>query len=339
MIRESTETGVVIDIPRQFNQYTYIQTIGCASTAVVILVSDRFGERYAAKVLSRTGLIKEGRLEYFERELRLLEFVHHPNIIRLLETVYLPDIIIMITEYCEHGDLFDYLVQKGPLRPSMVRSFLYQLVKALECLHETGFAHRDLKPENIFVDRESHVKLGDFGLAKQRTADGLTNTICGTLSYSAPEILRGESYDGRKADIWSLGVIIYVMTMRTLPWDPGDSQTLVAQITHSEIQFPPGFPNEIASVIHICTSLVPAKRPTPTDILELPWVSDEKAAWTRVFGLGARTASLDKMKVGSFKPTGAARASAKLILKTAGRQPVERKPGSNSAVPPQVDLF
>jgi serine/threonine protein kinase len=312
-VREATDTGLVIEIPRTFHQYTYISTLGCASSSIVLLVSDSRGNTFAAKVVSRDGLVSEGRLEYFEREIRLLEFVRHPNIVRLVEVVYLANNIVLIMEYCEQGDLFDYLLQKGPLRPSIIRAFVYQILKALECLHEKGYAHRDLKPENIFIDKDSRIKIGDLGLAKSSGSEGMLSTMCGTLYYTAPEVLEGESYDGRKSDIWSIGIIIYVMALRVLPWSGQDSAVVSNEIINGKIRFPPDFPMEMANIVQMCTTRSPMQRPTAAQLLDLPWLSEEQISYNREFGIGGR-ASYGPSVTGSISRPSIARGSAKLIL-------------------------
>jgi serine/threonine protein kinase len=309
VVREQTETGIIIDIPRQIQRYSYVVTLGSASSSVVVLVTDGQGHQFAAKVVSREGLVQEQRMEYFERELRLLEFIHHPNIVKLQEVVYLQNLIAVIMEYCEQGDLFDYLLHCGPLRPAAIRRFLYQILKALECLHEKGYAHRDLKPENIFVDKNGRVKVGDFGLAK--ASQGLSSTMCGTLYYTAPEVLEEHHYDARKADMWSIGILIYVMANRALPWVAADSASISAEIKRGLIRLPPDFPFELANLIQMCTALNPQDRPTPGDLLNTVWISEEQPTWIREFGTPGRGGA--PPRPGGVKGS-VARDSAKLIL-------------------------
>jgi serine/threonine protein kinase len=288
VIRESTDAGIVIEIPRQFLQYSYICTIGTASSSVVVLIADRHGDKFAAKFVSREGLLSDGRLQYFEREVRLLEFLRHPNLVRLLEVAYLPNSIVLITEYCECGDIFEYLLHRGALRPGVVRSFLFQILKAIEYLHEKGYAHRDLKPENIFVDRNATVKVGDLGLAHASTRDQMLTTICGTTYYAAPEVLQRKAYDGCKADIWAIGILAYVLALGSLPWQSADIVGIVAEITSGIVILPSDFPTELAQFVRLCTALDPAARPTPSQLLSLHWIADEQPAYDKLFGRGAR---------------------------------------------------
>jgi serine/threonine protein kinase len=310
VVLEQTQSGVIIEIPRQFQRYAYVHTLGSASSSVVVLVKDKEGSQYAAKMVSRAALVTEQRLEYFERELRVLEFVRHPHIVRLHEIVYLPDIIGVVMEYCEGGDLFDHMVRTGPLRPSVLRRFLYQILKGLECLHDKGYAHRDLKPDNIFVDKSGRVTIGDFGFAK--ASSGMTSTICGTLDYTAPEILQEKNYDGRKADIWSIGILIYVMGSRILPWTSPDSAGVAAEIKAGVIPMPLDFPMELRNLIQMCTKMDPKERPTPTQLLETQWLREEQVPWARQFGVAGKKEPVSRSLMASKGSV--ARESAKLIL-------------------------
>jgi serine/threonine protein kinase len=249
-IVESTELGVVIEVSRQFGKYTYVRTIGSAASSVVLLVVDRGGQQYAAKVVKREFLIADSNLEYFEREIRLLQFIRHPNIVQLHEILYQTDNIIVIMEFCERGDLFGQLNKTGALSTPRLRSYIFQTLKALQCLHEKGFAHRDLKPENILVCSDNVIKIADFGLARPVPPDGMMTTICGSIHYMAPEILQELPYDGTKADIWSLGIIVFAMALNQLPWNAQDNAGLIREIVRGAIAYPVNLLPEVARMVH-----------------------------------------------------------------------------------------
>jgi 5'-AMP-activated protein kinase catalytic alpha subunit len=284
MISESTELGVVIEISRQFGKYTYVRTIGSAASSVVLLVVDRSGQQYAAKVVKREFLIADSNLEYFEREIRLLQFIRHPNIVQLHEILYQTDNIIVIMEFCEQGDLFDHLGRNGALPTPTLRSFIYQLLKALQCLHDKGFAHRDLKPENILVCSDTLIKIADLGLARPVPPDGMMTTICGSMHYMAPEILQEMPYDGTKADIWAFGIIVFAMALNQLPWGAQDRTGLIREIIRAQISYPVNILPEVARMVQLCTKKNPQERPTATELLDLPWISEEVMAYNRLFG-------------------------------------------------------
>jgi serine/threonine protein kinase len=288
MICEETDLGVRIEVPRQFGKYTYIRTIGAAASSVVLLVMDHTGQHYAAKCVKRDFLVCDSNYEYFEREIRLLQFVRHPNIVQLHEIVYQTDNIIVIMEFCELGDLYEELAKNGAFPIRRVRSCVYQLLKALECLHGKGFAHRDLKPENILVCAGGVIKIADLGLARPVPASGMMSTFCGSVHYMAPEILLEIPYDGTKADMWSVGLIIYALTLNQLPWTAHDNADLAREIVKEDVVAPPHMPPEIAQIVTLCTRKNPKERPTPSELLDLPWVSEEVVAYNRLLGVNGR---------------------------------------------------
>ena len=281
-ITEATENGQAIQIPRHFGKYYYVRTIGSGASSIVVLVKEeRTGQQYAAKAVDRKALVAEGKFEYFEREVRLLEKIDHPSIVRLYQTIYLDDVIILIMEYCPNGDLFEYISVHDDPCIITARSFLYQLLKGVEYLHSRNCAHRDLKPENIFLDARNRLKIGDLGLAKQADEGngGLFSTICGTLYYTAPEIVRKEVYDGRKADIWSLGIIAYTLAVGRLPWEP--VRPLEEQIMNADVQVPHTVCDPMARFIEACTRPDPDERPSIESLLKMEWIRDEEANWQR----------------------------------------------------------
>jgi serine/threonine protein kinase len=325
MICESTELGVRIEVPRQFGKYTYIRTIGAAASSVVLLVVDQTGQQYAAKCVKRDFLDQDSNLEYFEREIRLLQFIRHPNIVQLVEIVYQTDNIVVIMEFCEHGDLFDELAAHGPLSIRRVRSYVYQLLKALQCLHDKGVAHRDLKPENILVCSETVVKIADLGLARAVPTSGMMTTICGSVHYMAPEILQELPYDGPKADIWSLGVIIFAMSLNQLPWASRDNAGLVREIIRGVVPMPSHILPEIGQIISMCLKKNPRERPSAGELLEIPWISEELCAYNKAFGPTGKIqiASLGSLgSASSSKLLAGPRSAAKLILSRQSLRPV-----------------
>ena len=282
MIKEQTDAGEIIQIPTHFSHYTYIKTIGAGASAVIVLVKDDIlGVNFAAKIVSRAKLIENQRIEYFERELRLLQSMKHPHIISVQDVIYLQDIIVVMLEYCENGDLLTYITSQGSLNPFIARKMFYQLVTAVDYIHSKNIAHRDLKPENVFVDAESNIKLGDFGLSHDRNGNHLLSTLCGTLYYSAPEIINHQNYDGAKADIWSLGILLFCMINGTLPWTSSSLDEIGKEVGNGVITIPNEFPTYIEEIIHMCTKKNPDERATTAELLETNWLKQEELALQR----------------------------------------------------------
>jgi serine/threonine protein kinase len=275
IIREATGSGTIINIPSQLGRYSYVRTFDRSTNSVLVAVQDSSGHPFCAKFVDRSFLVQHDQLGLFERELRLLAQIRNPHIVAMREIVYLPATIAIIMEYCEKGDLFHYIRHQGPLPPNTIRSFLFQIMKGLEGLHQHGCAHRDLKPENIVIGADLSVKLCDLGLAGVSRPDGLMSTMCGTFPYTPPEIIAGLQYDGAKADVWSLGIVAFVMATFKLPWTMPDDAGISRQILAGQLTFPSEFPAEVIPFIRKCTRVNPANRPTVKELLQSPWFAEE----------------------------------------------------------------
>ena len=122
---------------------------------------------------------------------------------------------------------------KGKLGEDVERKYFRQLVNAVDFCHSRGVYHRDIKPENLLLDENENLKVSDFGLsalAESRRKDGLLHTICGTPAYVAPEVIKRKGYDGEKADVWSCGVILYVLMAGYLPFEEADLPALYRRV-------------------------------------------------------------------------------------------------------------
>lgn len=172
-------------------------------------------------------------------------------------------------------ELYNYLLQKGALEPSKVQRIFTQLVGAVSYVHNKSCVHRDLKLENILLDKHGDVKLVDFGFTREY--EGKSNylqTWCGTVCYSAPEMLKGEKYAGEKVDVWSLGVILYALLVGELPFDEDDETVTKMRILKEEPKYPDNFPPQAKELCSVLLSKRPILRPTLAEILQNPWLSE-----------------------------------------------------------------
>ncbi|KAI3446759.1 hypothetical protein Pfo_003424 [Paulownia fortunei] len=178
------------------------------------------GKSAAMKVVGKEKVIRVGMMEQVKREISVMKMMHHPNIVELHEVMASKTKIYFAMEYVRGGELFAKIA-KGRLREEAARNYFQQLISAIDFCHSRGVYHRDLKPENLLLDEDGKLKVTDFGLSAfsdHLRQDGLLHTTCGTPAYVAPEVIGKKGYDGAKADIWSCGVILYVLLAGYLPF-------------------------------------------------------------------------------------------------------------------------
>lgn len=177
--------------------------------------NNRQGKRVALKIVSRARLNSRFQRKFLPRELSILKSIKHANIIELYQVIEKKDTIIMVMELARHGDLLEYIQKKKALPSNEARTIFSHILNAVEYLHLNGFFHRDLKCENVLLDWAPTgivAKITDFGFARDWCeAYRLCRTYCGSAAYASPEILQGIPYDPHGTDIWSIGVILFIM--------------------------------------------------------------------------------------------------------------------------------
>ncbi|KAG0317200.1 NUAK SNF1-like kinase 1, partial [Dissophora globulifera] len=253
--------------------YTYIGTIGQGNFGKVLLAeNDITGEQVAVKILEKAQFKSEQQRLHATREARLMVTLRHPNIVDV-KTVMEDDYrILIVMENLTGGELFDYISNKGSLDEREARRIFQQIVLAIHYCHENNVVHRDLKPENILLDSERNVRVADFGFGNNWHKDRHLTTYCGSPFYAAPEMVSGTPYIGPETDVWSLGVILYVLVCGRLPFDASDLPALFAQIKRGNYQKPREGSIDVCSLIHRMLTVDPKRRATLTDVLRSRWM-------------------------------------------------------------------
>uniref|UniRef100_A0A1I8GTL7 SNF-related serine/threonine-protein kinase n=1 Tax=Macrostomum lignano TaxID=282301 RepID=A0A1I8GTL7_9PLAT len=255
-------------------QYDLEHTIGRGHFAVVKLAKHTFtGEQVAVKVIDKSKLDAVSR-EHLFQEVMCMKLVQHPNVVRLYEVIDTANRLYLILELGDGGDLYDYILKhERGLKESMAKSFFHQIVTAIAYCHKLHVCHRDLKLENCVVfEKQGLVKLTDFGFSNVFTPGKFLETSCGSLAYSAPEILLGDSYDATKVDVWSLGVILFMLATGKLPFqEQNDSETL-ARIMDVRYRVPRHVSLPCRRLIERLLQRDPTRRPTLDSILEDEWL-------------------------------------------------------------------
>ncbi|XP_060208235.1 CBL-interacting serine/threonine-protein kinase 5-like [Lycium barbarum] len=261
-----------------FEKYEIGKLLGKGTFAKVYYGKElETGESVAIKVIKKDQVQKEGMMEQITREISVMGRVRHPNIVELKEVMATKSKIFFIMEYVKGGELFAKLVAKGKFKEDTARKYFQQLISAVDFCHSRGVYHRDLKPENLLLDENEDLKISDFGLSVlpdeklSRNNDGLLHTQCGTPAYVAPEVLRRKGYDGAKADIWSCGVILYVLLAGYLPFQDENLSNMYKKIFKAYFEFPPWFSMDSRRLISKLLMADPERRITIQGIMRVPW--------------------------------------------------------------------
>lgn len=241
-------------------------------------IHKKTGKKVAIKVMKKKQMTLQD-IELQKREIEILKICQHPSIIKLLDVFENQDYIYIVMEYLKGGDLFNYLEKRDFTIPEgKARELSHSIATGLFYLHSFGIAHRDLKPENILMTDESdeaQPKLVDFGLSKIVGPNEKCNDPFGTLSYVAPEVLLQKPYD-KSVDLWSLGVIIYLLLSGTLPFDDDDDREIARQTIHDEVDFSYHVWKKIGAEVKQMIKKLLEKdkkdRMTLEEVLQHPWI-------------------------------------------------------------------
>ncbi|KZF18950.1 Pkinase-domain-containing protein [Xylona heveae TC161] len=256
---------------QRLGQYNIIKTLGEGSFGKVKLAVHQIsGQKVALKIISRRKLMNRDMAGRIEREIQYLQLLRHPHIIKLYTVITTPSEIIMVLEYAG-GELFDYIVQHGKMTEDSARRFFQQMICAVEYCHRHKIVHRDLKPENLLLDEYLNVKIADFGLSNIMTDGNFLKTSCGSPNYAAPEVISGKLYAGPEVDVWSCGVILYVLLVGRLPFDDEYIPALFKKIAQGNFHVPSYLSSGATSLIKKMLVVNPVHRITVQEIRQDPW--------------------------------------------------------------------
>ncbi|KAH0563805.1 testis-specific serine/threonine-protein kinase 1-like [Cotesia glomerata] len=227
--------------------YTILKKLGEGSFAKVFL-SEYKSESdpdkklsLACKIVNTSKAPQDVVRKFFPRELDILMKLDHPHVVQIHSIIQRRSKYYIFMQFAESGDLLEYITKNGPVGENQARVWLRQLTLGLQYLHEMEIAHRDIKCENVLLTINFNVKLADFGFARfvtdTRGKHVLSDTFCGSLLYAAPEILKGIPYNPKIADIWSLGVIVYTILNKAMPFDETNLARLYTLQTNRRWKF------------------------------------------------------------------------------------------------------
>ncbi|XP_072546913.1 serine/threonine-protein kinase SIK3 homolog isoform X5 [Salminus brasiliensis] len=258
--------------PARVGYYEIERTIGKGNFAVVKLATHVITKaKVAIKIVDKTQLDDENLKKIF-REVQIMKMLRHPHIIRLYQVMETERMIYLVTEYASGGEIFDHLVAHGRMAEKDARRKFKQIVAAVHFCHCRNIVHRDLKAENLLLDHNLNIKIADFGFSNMFSRGQLLKTWCGSPPYAAPELFEGKEYDGPKVDIWSLGVVLYVLVCGALPFDGSTLQNLRARVLSGKFRIPFFMSTDCEYLIRHMLVLEPSRRLTMEQICKNKWM-------------------------------------------------------------------
>ncbi|TPX40198.1 hypothetical protein SeLEV6574_g06739 [Synchytrium endobioticum] len=279
---------------RQLGPYKIERMLGQGAFGHVMLgVDTRTSRKVALKMMDKDMLTESERVQVcVQREIEICTTVKHPHIVRCIQTFETSSQLVLVLEYIAGGDLFDYIVQ-GKCTVEDARDIFYELTSAVAYLHSRRICHRDLKLENVLLDTQKHVHIADFGLATFFDPETPLTARLGSEDYSSPEIIQGLPYNPVCTDSWALGVILYTMLAKELPFQPGpngDVKPMYHRIARGEYRWPKhvNVPDDAKDLVKGLLQSNPKRRMTASDCLTHAWLSECRSRKGSLNGTGMK---------------------------------------------------
>ncbi|XP_005037275.1 PREDICTED: serine/threonine-protein kinase SIK1 [Ficedula albicollis] len=272
IMSEFASAPAVAQRPLRVGFYDIERTLGKGNFAVVKLARHRVTKtQVAIKIIDKTRL-DPSNLEKIYREVQIMKLLNHPHIIKLYQVMETKDMLYIVTEFAKNGEMFDHLTSNGHLSESEARKKFWQILSAVEYCHSHHIVHRDLKTENLLLDANMNIKLADFGFGNFYKSGEPLSTWCGSPPYAAPEVFEGKEYEGPHLDIWSLGVVLYVLVCGSLPFDGPNLPTLRQRVLEGRFRIPYFMSEDCETLIRRMLVVDPTKRITISQIKQHKWM-------------------------------------------------------------------
>ena len=276
-IRNSLEVTPLLTMA----SFQILSVLGRGFFGKVMLVQHcQTGQQYAIKSIQKSRLIQTKKSHTVIAERNVLMKTKHPFIVQLHFAFQTPSKFYLGLEYVSGGELFYHLEKRKSFPINEVRLYVAEIGLALNYLHSIGIIYRDLKPENVMLDAEGHIKLTDFGLAKELIQSDSTSTLCGTSDYLAPEMVMKIQY-GYEVDWWSLGILMFEMLTNTTPFHDENKSIMFNEIINSNPDFPPNIPDDAIELMSALLTKNPIQRPSFEIIKKFRFF--ENLNWDKVY--------------------------------------------------------
>lgn len=238
---------------------------------VKLAIHEYTGSKVAIKIINKKLIKSQKMSNKIQREIRLMKYFNHPNMIKLYQVLDTAQNIFVVMEYVPGGELYDLVKDSRGFQENVCRKYFRQIIDGVEYCHQNLVCHRDLKLENILVDEKGQIKICDFGLSNFMKDGQFLKTSCGSLFYAAPEILLAQNYTGSEVDIWSCGVILYAMLTGSLPFQDADKSVVVESIVNGTYSPPENVSLEARDLVMKMLRVNPVQRITIPEIKRHPW--------------------------------------------------------------------
>ena len=230
-------------------------------------------EKVAIKIFDKGKLKTKKEKEYIEREISILKRLNHYNTIILYNIIQNDEFIFLIQEYIPGKELLHFIENSENISEKDICKLYQQIISGIEYMHEMGIAHRDLKLENILLNYKKDIKIIDFGLSNKydKDSDELLHSSCGSPCYAAPEMIKGVEYRGINTDIWSSGIILYLMLCKQFPFNDKNNSKLYQKILSGKFNIPNNLSDEAKDLITNLLKVKPEERIKLDEIKNHPW--------------------------------------------------------------------
>jgi len=251
---------------KEIGNYVIQKVIGQGSFGKVKLAINKFTkEKVAIKVLQKAMLNTKIDIH---KEIKIIKQLKHPNIANFYELIENNDHVFIVMEYCDKGTLLSYIMNNPILPEEECRRIFSQILSAIKYCHENQIIHRDLKHENILLDSSNNCKLIDFGMGNFVNGENLRSTFCGTPAFVSPELIIGKKYDGCKVDIWSMGVVLFMLVTKSLPFSN------IEDTIKGIYKIPDTVSQECADLLKKMLQIDPLKRISTDEICTHNWITN-----------------------------------------------------------------
>jgi serine/threonine protein kinase len=256
---------------KQIGNYLISKQIGFGSTSSVHLAEhSETPVKCCLKIIPKISIQDKKDQEHLLSEIKILQTIEHPNLVKFFEFFESDHYYLIVMEYIEGETLSQLINSNSVLTECQARRIFTQLIELTSFLHQNNIFHRDIKPDNIIVQPDLNIKLIDFGLSSSNP--NFLSTFCGSFRYAAPECILCQPYKGSSADMWSLGVILYLMITGNLPWRESNVKRITNKIINAKFQIPKETPFLCADLISHLLLKDPSQRLTVEEVKKHQWL-------------------------------------------------------------------